>query len=128
MALYDYSGALKNGRRRYQDALQKGRYPYLPVLDDILSYTEIVSEVSLGVMDIPLEKIVGTKTEGRTRAFADNFMPLLPEKSEFGAKWAALYDHQIHEGIHDPIVAYEFMNKFYVQEGNKRAYSAKQGR
>ena len=120
MALYDYSGALKNGRRRYQDALQKGRYPYLPVLDDILSYTEIVSEVSLGVLDIPLEKIVGTKTEGRTRAFADNFMPLLPEKSEFGAKWAALYDHQIHEGIHDPIVAYEFMNKFYVQEGNKR--------
>lgn len=120
MALYDYSGALKHGRRRYQDALQKGRYPYLPVLDDILSYTEIVSEVSLGVMDIPLEKIVGTKTEGRTRAFADNFMPLLPEKSEFGAKWAALYDHQIHEGIHDPIVAYEFMNKFYVQEGNKR--------
>lgn len=120
MALYDYSGALKQGRRRYQDALQKGRYPYLPVLDDILSYTEIVSEVSLGVMDIPLDKIVGTKTEGRTRAFADNFMPLLPEKSEFGAKWATLYDHQIHEGIHDPIVAYEFMNKFYVQEGNKR--------
>ncbi|MCI8725638.1 MAG: BMP family ABC transporter substrate-binding protein [Hungatella sp.] len=120
MALYDYSGALKQGRRQYQDALQKGNYPYLPVLDDILSYTEIVSEVSLGVMDIPLSKIVGTKTEGRTRAFAHNFMPLLPEKSEFGAKWASLYDHQINEGIHDPIVAYEFMNKFYVQEGNKR--------
>ena len=120
MALYDYSGALKQGRRQYQEALLTGKYPYLPVLDDILSYTEIVSEVSLGVMDIPLSKIVGTKTEGRTSAFANNFMPLLPEKSEFGAKWAMLYDHQINEGIHDPIVAYEFMNKFYVQEGNKR--------
>lgn len=100
--------------------MAKGEYPYLPVLDDILSYTDIISEVNLGLMDVPLDKIVGTKTKGRTSAFANNFMPLLAEKSEFGAKWAYLYDHQIEEGIHDPIVAYEFMNQYYVQEGNKR--------
>lgn len=120
MALYDYAGALKLGRRQYQSAIQKGEYPYLPALDDVLSYTEIVSEVSLGIIDIPLDRIVGTRTKGRTNAFANNFMPLLNEKSEFGAKWAYLYDHQIEEGIHDPIIAYEFMNQFYVQEGNKR--------
>ena len=120
MALYDYMGAMKRGRRQYQESLSKGEHPYLPVLDDILSYTKIVSEVSLGLMDIPLGKIIGTKTEGRTNAFASNFMPLLPEQSEFGAKWANLYDHQIDEGIQDPITAYEFMNRFYVQEGNKR--------
>ncbi len=120
MALYDYVGALRRGRRQYQASVSKGEYPYLPVLDAILSYTDIVSEVNLGIMDIPLEKVVGTKTEGRTSAFASNFMPLLSEKSEFGAKWAYLYDHQIEEGIHDPIVAYEFMNQYYVQEGNKR--------
>ncbi len=120
MALYDYVGAQKKGRRQYQVSVSKGEYPYLPVLDDILSYTDIVSEVSLGIMDIPLDKVVGTKTKGRTSAFASNFMPLLSEKSEFGAKWAYLYDHQIKEGIHDPIVAYEFMNQYYVQEGNKR--------
>ncbi|WP_077610662.1 BMP family ABC transporter substrate-binding protein [Clostridium sp. Marseille-P2415] len=120
MALYDYVGALRRGRKQYQASVSKGEYPYLPVLDEILSYTDIVSEVNLGIMDIPLEKVVGTKTEGRTSAFANNFMPLLSEKSEFGAKWAYLYDHQIEEGIHDPIVAYEFMNQYYVQEGNKR--------
>lgn len=120
MALYDYVGALKQGRRQYQQAVMRGEYPYLPVLDDILANAEIVSEVSLGLMDVPLEKIVGTKTAGRTRAFANNFMPLLGERTEFGAKWAFLYDHQIEEGIHDPIVAYEFMNRYYVQEGNKR--------
>ena len=120
MALYDYAGALKQGRKQYQVSIQKGEYPYLPALDDILSYTEIVSEVNLGIIDIPLERIVGTRTKGRTSAFANNFMPLLSEKSEFGAKWAYLYDHQIEEGIHDPIIAYEFMNQFYVQEGNKR--------
>lgn len=120
MALYDYAGALRRGRRQYQASVSKGEYPYLPVLDQILSNTDIVSEVNLGIMDIPLEKVAGTKTEGRTTAFANNFMPLLTEKSEFGAKWAYLYDHQIEEGIHDPITAYEFMNQYYVQEGNKR--------
>ena len=97
MALKDYAAALKQGRRRYQSAVTKGQYPYLPVLDDILSYTEVVQTVSLGLMDIPLSKVVGTKTAGRTNAFADNFMPLLAEKSEFGAKWASLYDHQRSE-------------------------------
>ena len=120
MALYDYTGALRLGRKQYQAAVAKGEYPYLPVLDDILANAEIASEVSLGIMDVPLERIVGTKTQGRTQAFASNFMPLLGEKTEFGAKWAYLYDHQIEEGIHDPIVAYEFMNRYYVQEGNKR--------
>lgn len=120
MALYDYTGALRLGRRQYQAAIAKGEYPYLPVLDDILANAEIASEVSLGIMDVPLDRIVGTKTQGRTQAFASNFMPLLGEKTEFGAKWAYLYDHQIEEGIHDPIVAYEFMNRYYVQEGNKR--------
>ena len=42
MALYDYNRAMKLGRRQYQAALSKGEHPYLPVLDDILSYTDIV--------------------------------------------------------------------------------------
>lgn len=120
MAANDYIAALKQGRKGYQSALTKGEYPYLPALDDILSYTEVASIENLGLIDIPLSKIIGTKTAGRTNAFANNFMPLLPEESEFGMKWASLYDHQVSDGIRDPIVAYEFMNQFYVQEGNKR--------
>lgn len=120
MALYDYTGAMRLGKKAYQTAVSNGDYPYLPVLDDILSNEDIVSEVNLGLMDVPLDRIVGTKTKGRTQAFACNFMPLLGEKTEFGAKWARLYDYQIEEGIHDPIIAYEFMNRYYVLEGNKR--------
>lgn len=120
MALYDYVGARRRGRRQYQESVSRGEYPYLPVLDDILENVEIVSEVNLGVMDIPLERIVGTKTRGRTQAFASNFMPILGDDTEFGAKWAYLYDHQIEEGIHDPVRVYEFMNRYYVLEGNKR--------
>ncbi|MDE6944697.1 MAG: BMP family ABC transporter substrate-binding protein, partial [Lachnospiraceae bacterium] len=120
MAASEYTSALRQGRRSYRAALTRGEYPYLPVLDDIMSYTEIAGMENIGIMDIPLSKIVGTKTVGRSNAFADNFMPLLPEESEFGMKWAAVYKHQIEDGISDPIVAFEFMNQFYVQEGNKR--------
>lgn len=120
MADTEYAAALKLGKRQYQDSVSKGEYPYLPVLDEILSYTDIVSQVSLGVMDIPLSKLVGTKTTERSISFANNFMPLLRERTEFAIKWESLYKHQIEDGIQDPIIAYEFMNRFYVQEGNKR--------
>ena len=116
----EYGAALKLGKKQYQDSVAKGEYPYLPVLDEALSYTEIVSQVSLGTMDIPLSKLVGTKTAERSISFANNFMPLLTERSEFAIKWQNLYNYQVEDGINDPIVAYEFMNRFYVQEGNKR--------
>ena len=31
-----------------------------------------------------------------------------------------MYKAHLNEGIREPIKAYEFMNKFYVEEGNKR--------
>ena len=47
-------------------------------------------------------------------------MPLLEADTEFASKWSNLCDAHLEEGIHTPIIAYEFMNRFYVQEGNKR--------
>ena len=44
----DYGYALKMGRKRYQDALARGEYPYLPVLDNILANTDIVATVIWG--------------------------------------------------------------------------------
>ena len=35
-------------------------------------------------------------------------------------KWSALCESQMEEGIRDPIEAVEFLNRFYVVEGNKR--------
>ena len=51
------------------------------VLDTILEERHITApaEVSLGLVSIPVDRIVGTKTAGRTKAFASNFMPLLDE-------------------------------------------------
>ncbi|MDO5425626.1 MAG: BMP family ABC transporter substrate-binding protein [Eubacteriales bacterium] len=116
----DYSIARRLGQKQYHAAVSAGKYPYLQSLDEILSYTEVQGELNLGLVDIPLDMIAGTKTAGRQNAFSCGFMPLLAEKSEFATKWVSLYDSHMKIGIHDPIIAYEFMNKFYVQEGNKR--------
>lgn len=120
MAYEDYLKAQKMGLKDFKSATNKGQYPYLPVLDEILSHAEIECEVNLGVMNIPLYQVVGTSTFGRTQAFASNFMPLLDWGSEFSAKWSHLVDAQLEEGIHHAIKVYEYMNKYYVVEGNKR--------
>jgi basic membrane lipoprotein Med (substrate-binding protein (PBP1-ABC) superfamily) len=115
-----YEKAHKLALKDFRNKTSSGHYPYLQVLDDILSYTDITSEIPLGLKDIHLDQIVGTRTAGRTNAFAGNFMPLLGQSTEFATKWSALYDSHIEEGIREPIKVYEFMNHFYVLEGNKR--------
>lgn len=119
MSVEDYRKAYKAGKREYQNRMLKGQLPTLEVLDDILPSNDYAIE-SLGLVQIPLAQIVGTRYEGRSNAFARNFMPILDESSEFARKWANLSTAHETEGIHDPIKAYEYMNKFYVEEGNKR--------
>lgn len=120
MAELVYLEALRRGKKEQKKCILKGRFPYLPVLDEILTHQNILTEQNLGLVQIPLDHVVGTSTKGRTYAFAANFMPILDEQSEFACKWEALADAQINEGIRDPIKVYEFMNRFYVVEGNKR--------
>ena len=117
----EYQKALRAGTRNHRQCVHSGTYPFLQILDEILPAYKTVGVVELGLIDIPMDKIVGTKTRGRTNAFAANFMPLMPENSEFGMKWSMLCQaHLSDTGIRDPITCYEFLGKFYVQEGNKR--------
>ena len=120
-AIDHYQQALKAGRKAHRQNIQRGKYPFLPVLDEILTSNMTSGEFNLGLIEIPADRIVGTKNKGRTNAFASNFMPLLPEDSEFGLKWCKLCEaHLSEEGIRDPISCYEFLGRFYVLEGNKR--------
>jgi len=118
--LDDYIEARKAGMRQYRRAVLAGVSPYPPVLDEILQGVDVRGEYPVGLAEIPLDKVVGTRSVGRTNAFSSGFMPILKEGSEFASKWSSLYDSQLEEGIRDPIKVYEFMNLFYVQEGNKR--------
>lgn len=115
-----YRDALKLGQKEKRHCVSKGQYPYLPILEEVVSKERLASGRRLGVMQVPAEFIVGTKTEGRTNAFAANFMPLLSERTEFAEKWKRLCSAHLEEGIREPIKVYEYMNRYYVEEGNKR--------
>lgn len=116
-----YQKALKQGRKSHRESVHQGQYPYLRALDDFLEDSLVAGQVDLGVIEIPMDMIVGTKTAGRTNSFSSDFMPLLNEYSEFGWKWRKLCEaHLGEEGIRDPIRCYEYLGRFYVQEGNKR--------
>ncbi len=120
MGKEEYRKALKLGKKDYQTRLLHGEKPILQVLDDILPDRSSYSEASIGLVQIPIEQIAGTKTFARSSSFAGNFMPILREDTEFAAKWENLLDAQTQEGIREPIKAYEYMHRFYVSEGNKR--------
>jgi len=120
MPLSYYREAQKLAQKEFRSCLFHGEHPYLPVLDDFLPAQYQGTNVDLGLVQIPLDFVVGTRTGGRTNAFARNFMPLLEESTEFASKWALLCKAHLEEGIHEPILAYEYLNRYYVQEGNKR--------
>jgi len=121
MAADEYSLALKKGQREYKELTAAGRNPHPVVLDEILppSFTDSIQEV--GLLEIPAERIVGVKSAGRITAFTASFRPLLESKTEFAGKWMNLCKAHLGEaGIQDPILCYEYLGEFYVQEGNKR--------
>ena len=102
-----YKKARKAGIKAFREAGGKGRYPYLTSLDEILLHTKTAGTEDLGVCEIPLSRVTGTKTASRSESFAWNFMPLLREKTEFSGKWERLYEAQMEEGIREPVKVYE---------------------
>ena len=116
----NYKQARALGRRFVSEHADSDTKGYLYILDDLINNVEIAGEINLGTCEIPINKIIGTRTSARSNAFAGNFMPLLPENTEFGAKWMKLYNSHISEGIREPVKVYEYINRYFVQEGNKR--------
>ena len=116
----EYQKALKAGQKEAKDCRARGISTAPLVLERILP-TGGEAAVKVGLVEIPVERIVGTKTAGRITAFSPSFMPLLGEDTEFAHKWMLLCAaHLSEEGIREPIVCFEYLGNFYVQEGNKR--------
>ena len=118
----EYSRALKAGQKEYKELLAADKEPHPSVLDDIMPPENIKTVLNIGMVEIPTHLIVGTKSSGRITAFTASFLPLLSLDTEFAHKWVNLCAaHLSDEGIRDPIVCFEYLGKFYIQEGNKRA-------
>ncbi len=117
----EYQQALKAGLKEYREATAREQAGHPLVLDDQLPDGLSEQYVDVGLVEIPAERIVGTKSAGRITAFSPSFYPLLDTGTEFAAKWVELCTaHLSDEGIRDPILCYEYLGDFYVQEGNKR--------
>ena len=117
----EYLKALKLGQKEVDELKQAGKKQNPDVLDELLPDIDSMTIVDVGTMEIPAERIVGTKSAGRIAAFSPSFLPLLDTKTEFSGKWIALCEAHLGEGgIRDPISCYEYLGNFYVQEGNKR--------
>ena len=115
-----YSRARREGLRVYQAAIQANTDPYLPVLEDLEPNLSQLSRLSLGVLTIPLDRVVGSVSQGRSYAFSEGFLPILEGGSEFASKWERLCESVEAEGVNQPITALEYLGYYYVIEGNKR--------
>lgn len=117
----EYIKARRLAQKEVRELRFQGRETAPAVLDDILGENYTATTQELGVVNIPVDRIVGTKTAGRISAFSAGFLPLLDTETEFAQKWMHLCaDHMSDEGIRNPILCYEYLGKFYIQEGNKR--------
>ncbi|MBQ6621882.1 MAG: BMP family ABC transporter substrate-binding protein [Mogibacterium sp.] len=121
----DYLKARKSAEREYKAKVIAGEYPFLPALDEMVPGAGTLQSRRVGLLEIPVELIAGTKTRGRQNSFAVNFMPLMEPDTEFCMKWCNLFLAQTEEGFRDPIRVYEYLHRFYVLEGNKRVSVSK---
>ena len=120
-AMEEYLLALKKGQKEYRERLMAGLPTFPAVLDDELPKDCAYTTKEIGVLEIPSERIIGTKSAGRISAFTATFKPLLDAETEFAIKWTNLCAAHLGEtGITEPIVCFEYLGNFYIQEGNKR--------
>ena len=117
----EYTRALRMGQKEKKELSAAGLAASPAVLDDLLPGISQYAIEELPVQEIPIERIIGTKSAGRISAFTPGFLPLLDLDSEFAAKWISLCAAHLSDvGIREPILCYEYLGDFYVQEGNKR--------
>lgn len=117
VAVQYYQAALKQGQREYKNCVHRGLNPNIQALG---AEQLQLSQVKLGEMEVPIYLVVGSAQDARCNSFSPSFYPLLGPDTEFATKWVNLCAAQLGEGIHDPIKCFEYLGRFYVQEGNKR--------
>lgn len=115
-----YKYAYKKARKQFSQDKRNGKDPYLKALDEIVNMYDCSIEI-IGEIDVSVDLIVGTVNRKRKVSFASNFMPLLKRDTEFAGKWLNVCKYHLSDtGISEAPTAYEYLGKFYIEEGNKR--------
>ena len=117
-----YMIANDKAARAQKDAAKQAEMKHPVVLEQILDQQKIAYKIDLGTLEIPMNQIVGFAADDQKEPlYASNFMPLPSAKTQFAETWRHLYQEYLSdEGLHAPIRCYEYLGKFYVQDGAKR--------
>ena len=83
MSYTDYEKARKLALQSYRHEITRGRYPYLPALDEMLINRSTLKEENIGICEIPIYLICGTLTKGRQESFAKNYIFFIYQNSFF---------------------------------------------
>ena len=117
----EYVKAMHLGQKEFRELTAAGKDPHPAALEALLPELSRCAVTELPVQEIPVDRIAGMRSAGRVSAFSAGFYPLLDADSEFASKWIRLCEaHLSDTGIRDPIDCFEYLGRFYVQEGNKR--------
>lgn len=121
-----YHKAHRAGQKETRRLLRKGADPHLKVMDSVMDHSMATERISLGVMDIPIDKIVGITDKEKRGLYTFDFLPLSAPDGEFASKWTKLYWYYLsnHAGC-SPVTCYEYMGEFYIVDGIKRVSIAK---
>ena len=98
----------------------RGQNPYLPVLDDILVNVDFVATEPLGLVICPARASWAPRPAAAHNRFCPQLHALAGRGHRVATKWSNLCEAHLEEGIRNPVTAYEFLNQFYIEEGNKR--------
>ena len=77
----EYNQALRAGQKEFRELSAAGQPTHPAVLDELLPENGAHTVVDVGLIEIPSERIIGTKSAGRIAAFTPSFHPLLDPKS-----------------------------------------------
>lgn len=101
---------------------KQGEPEHPAILEKILDRTKVAYQIDLGELEIPTNQIVGFAADDQKELlYASNFMPLPDGNSEFAGQWRRLYLEFLGDrGKDKSIRCYEYLGKFYVQDGAKR--------
>lgn len=86
-----------------------------------LETRKVANIVELGVVEIPVKQIVGTATFDEKNLYSPDFLPVASADSPYAEQWCQLYmDYLSDKGWDGAIRCFEFLGRFYVQDGKKR--------
>ena len=86
-----------------------------------LETKKVANTVELGVVEIPVKQIVGTATFDEKNLYSPDFLPVASADSPYAEQWCQLYmDYLSDKGWDGAIRCFEFLGRFYVQDGKKR--------